>query len=497
MQPKKKKQSKEAIKRRVLHIVKQTINEFKMVRAGGKVLIGVSGGPDSMALLHILNELVPELSLKLAVAHLNHGLRVEAKDEAEFVTSICDGLGITCHVDSVDVNRYRHRHKLSVEDAGRQMRYAFFTSVMHKYSYDKIALGHHADDNAEQVLIFLLRGSGSVGFAGIPPVRDGKIIRPLLRLPREEITNYLTAFNIESVSDRSNQDVRFLRNRVRHRLIPYLQRSYNPQIIPALNRLSEILRDESHWMSEMATISYTQALLPSGNDQCRLSVLALSKLPKAARRLVIRKAISKLKGDLRQISFTHVEAVLHLIESNSMQSVVLLPGEWAVRRIGESLCIFAGGCRKGTAVEDRSAKRPTHQFCYRIKKSFLQQDEPLIIHISELNRRISFSVIENSADVTDLHKTGQEIAFFDMCSLDFPITLRNTEPGDRFSPFGLQGTQKIKKFFIDHKVPRHQRWNHPVLMSGERIIWLVGHRIAEGFKVRPSTSTILRVELAC
>ena len=497
MRPKKKNLSKKEIHRRVTNTVRQTINEFDMVRPGDRVLIGVSGGPDSMVLLHILKDLVPELSLTLAVAHLNHGLRDEAKDEAEFVKSVCDGLDIDCHADSVDVNRYRHRHRLSIEEAGRRMRYAFFNSVMKKYSYHKIALGHHADDNAEQVLLFLLRGSGSVGFAGIPPVRDGKVIRPLLRLPRKEILNYLTAFDIESVSDRSNQDVRFLRNRVRHQLIPHLQRSYNPQIISALNRLSEILRDESHWMSEMTAISYSKALLSRGMDQCRLSILALSKLPKAARRQVIRKAISELKGDLRRISFTHIEAVLQLIESNRLESVVLLPGGWAVRRIDQSLCIYPGGNRKSTAVEDRSDNWTSHQYCYHINKSLLLQDEPLIIHISELNRRVSLSVVENSAVPTDFHKTGQGIAFFDMNSLDFPLVLRNTQPGDRFTPFGLQGTQKIKKYFIDHKVARQQRWNCPVLISGDRIIWLVGHRIAEGFKVRSSTSKILRAELAC
>ena len=497
MRPKQKNLSKKEIHRSVLNTVKQTINEFNMVCPGESILIGVSGGPDSMVLLHTLNALAPEMSLKLAVAHLNHGLREEAKDEAEFVKSICDGLGINCHLDSVDVNRYRLRHRLSVEDAGRRMRYAFFTSVMHKHSYDKIALGHHADDNAEQVLIFLLRGSGSVGFAGIPPVRSGKVIRPLLRLPRKEILNYLTAFNIESVSDRSNQDLRFLRNRVRHQLIPYLQRSYNPRIIQALNRLSEILRDEGHWMSEMTAVSYSEALLTSENNQCRLSIYALSKLHKAARRQVIRKAISEIKGDLQRISFTHIEAVLQLIESNRLQSIVLLPGGWAVRRIDESLCVFPGGSRKCAALEDQSDKRSSHQYCYHINKSLLLQDEPLIIHISELNWRVSFSVVENSVDQTDLYKTGQVIAFFDMNSLDFPLILRNTQPGDRFTPFGLQGSQKIKKYFIDHKVARHQRWNCPVLISGERIIWLVGHRIAEGFKVRSSTSKILRAELAC
>jgi tRNA(Ile)-lysidine synthase len=488
--------SKREIRRRVLSTVTHTIIEFDMVRPGDRLLVGVSGGPDSIALIHILNDLVPQLSLKLAVAHLNHRLRDEADDEAAFVESICDGLGITCHSNSVDINRYRRCHKLSTEEAGRQMRYAFFTSVMEMYAYDKIALGHHADDNAEQVLMFLLRGSGSVGFAGIPPIRDGRIIRPLIRLSRKDILNYLRAFEIQSVSDRSNQDVRFLRNRIRQQLIPLLQRSYNPQIIPALNRLSEILRDENRWMLEMTVASYAEALRSRVDNQCQLSIHVLARLPKAARRQVLRKAISELKGDLRRISFTHVEAILQLIESNRPQSVVLLPGGWAVRRIDDSLCIIPRHHQK-RSVDGQLIGQPSHTYNYHITKPLLLNDSPFVVHMSGLDWRICFSVIKNPADLTDLHKTGQGIALFDIDSLYFPLILRNALPGDRFKPFGLHGSQKLKKYFIDHKVPHHQRWNCPVLISGEHIIWLVGHRIAEGYSIRSNTRTILRAELAC
>jgi tRNA(Ile)-lysidine synthase len=487
--------SKKEIYRRVLTSVKNTITEFEMTRSGDRVLIGVSGGPDSVALLHILNDLVPELFLKLAVAHLNHGLRQEADDEATFVASICDRLGVACHQKKEDVIGYRHRHKLSIEEAGRRMRYAFYTSVIEKYGYDKIALGHHADDNAEQVLMFLLRGCGSAGFAGIPPIRDGIIIRPLIRLQREDILLYLKALGLQSTSDRSNQDNRFLRNRVRHELIPLLQQSYNPQVIPALNRLSDILRDESHWMSEMTAVHFADALLPAGEGQCRLSARTLINLPKAACRQVIRKAICEVKGDLRRISFSHMEAVLHLIEFNRQRPVVALPGGIAVRRIDESICIFSDNRRK-SAGEGDSKEPPSNIFRYCVQGPISPQDCPVVVHIDEIDRQIIFSTLAGP-EMTDYHKTGQELAFFDMDSLTFPLIIRNVQPGDRFSPYGLHGSQKIKKYFIDHKVPRQWRWTCPVLTSGQKIIWLVGHRIAEDCKVTSSTRMILRAELAC
>jgi len=483
------------IRRRVLGSVRTTIAEFGMIRPGETVLIGVSGGPDSVALLHMLNELVPELSLKLAVAHLNHSLRKEADEEAAFVASICDRLGLACHISKVDVFGYRRRHKLSIEAAGRRMRYAFYKSVIEQYGYDKIALGHHADDNAELVLMFLLRGSGPVGFSGIPPVREETIIRPLIRLSRNDIEHYLEAVDLPSISDRSNQDNRFLRNRIRNELIPHLQRSYNPRIIPALNRLSDILRDESNWMAEVTATDYAQVLIAGGKGQCRLSAVSLMRLSTAARRRVIRKAISEVKGDLRRISFAHVEAILGLIASSSQRPVVALPEGLIVRRIDDSICIFADDRRKTARPGVFSEKSAPH-FRYRVQRPQSPQHLPIVILIEEIGWRITFAVMD-VAEVGAVHNTGQGVVFFDIDSLTFPLILRNVQPGDRFTPIGLNGSQKVKKFFIDHKVPQERRWECPVLISGEHIAWLVGHRIADGCKLTPDTQWVLRAELAC
>jgi tRNA(Ile)-lysidine synthase len=483
------------IGRRVLDSARKTITEFDMICPGDTVLIGVSGGPDSVALLNVMNQLVPELSLKLAAAHLNHGLRKEAAEEAAFVASICDSLGLTCHIGKEDVNRHRRRHKLSVEEAGRKLRYAFYKSLVTVHGYDKIALGHHADDNAELILMFMLRGCGPAGFSGIPPIRDGIIIRPLIRLTRKDILSYLEATELRSLSDRSNQDNRFLRNRIRNKLIPHLQKYYNPQIVPALNRLSDILREESTWMTGVTASHYNDVQRPEGKGQCQLSAVKLMRLPKAARRRVIRMAISEVKGDLRRITFAHVEAILRLIESKRQRPVVALPGGLAVRRIDENLCIFAGDQQKGTRA-GAFGERRSPSFLYRVERPQPPRYLPVVVHIEEIGWRITFALTK-VADLASVRRTGQGAALFDMSSLNFPLILRNAQPGDRFTPYGLQGSQKVKKYFIDHKVPRERRWECPVLVSGDRIAWLVGHRIADGCKVTPNTGWVLRAELAC
>jgi tRNA(Ile)-lysidine synthase len=483
------------IRRHVLASVRETIARFDMIHSGESVLLGVSGGPDSLALLHLIKELAPEFYLKLGVAHLNHGLRKEADAEAVFVTSICREMGVTCHVVKEDVNRHRRRHKVSAEEAGRQVRYTFYRSVAAQHGYDKIALGHHAGDNAELVLMFLLRGSGSGGFSGIPPVRDGMIIRPLIRLSRRDITDYLEAAEVRYMTDRSNQDNRHLRNRIRNDLIPLLQQSYNPRIIPALNRSADILRDEDHWMAAMTDSHFSEALVSFGKGECRLSVERMTSLPVGARRRVIRKAVAEVKGDLRRISFDHVEAVLRLIESHRPQHAVALPDGLSFRKSGDSLSLSETRRQAdGRPAAFGRIRRATYH--YRVNRPQSPLHAPVIVDLDEIGWRMTFAVVESGA-VGTVHKTGQTVAFFDMDSLVFPLELRNVQPGDRFTPYGCQGAQKVKKYFVDHKVSLGLRWECPVLISNGRIAWLAGHQIADACKVTPDTRWVLRAELAC
>lgn len=485
---------KSDIRRQVMASVRETISCFDMIHSGESVLLGVSGGPDSLALLHLFKELAPEFSLKLAVAHLNHGLRKEADAEADFVASICRDMGVVCHVVKKDVGLHRRYNKVSVEEAGRQVRYAFFRSIAAQNGYDKIALGHHAGDNAELLLMFLLRGSGLGGLSGIPPVRGEMIIRPLIRLSRKDIADYLAAAEVRYITDLSNQDNRHLRNRIRNKLIPLLQQSYNPRIITALNRSTEILRDEDHWMAAMTDSHFSEALVSMGEKECRLSAERLTSLPVAARRRVIRKAVAEVKGDLRRLTFDHVEAVLRLIETHRPQHAVALPGGLSFRKSGDNLGLSAVLRQAdGRPAACNRIPRPTYH--YRVSKPQSPPCAPVIIDLEEIGWRMTFSVIERALGA--VHKTGQAVALFDMDSLVFPLELRNVQPGDRFTPYGCQGTQKVKKYFVDHKVPRDRRWGCPVLISNGRIAWLVGHRIADTCKVTPDTRRILHAALAC
>ncbi|MGD8949521.1 MAG: tRNA lysidine(34) synthetase TilS [Desulfobacterales bacterium] len=483
---------KSRIRRRVLDTVKRTIAEYEMVVSGTALLVGVSGGPDSVALLHILQHLAPEYGLRLAVAHLNHGLRKEADDEAEFVATISAGLGLACHIKKDDVSRYRHRHRLSLEEAARLRRYAFYDDVATRHHFDKIALGHQADDNAELVLMFLIRGSGPAGFAGIPPVRAERIIRPLIRLSRRDILDYLKAVGLAYVTDRTNRDMRFLRNRIRGHLVPLLRRSYNPKISEALNRLADIQREEQAWIKEIADTLYRDARLTDDAHRRHLSIAQLVRQPKAAQRRIIRKAIIDIKGDLRRISFAHVGAAVDLLSVDRRDGMLDLPDGIVLERIGNVLRVSK---RSGPARPKPGAVEEIYPvtYCYGVKKP---NEVAVILTVEEIDYQVTFSTVAAGASA-NLRQTGQQVAFFDIDSLIFPLTLRNVRAGDRFRPFGLQGTQKIKKYFIDHKVPKEKRRACPVLLSGGCIIWLVGHRMAEDCRVTPATREILRAEITC
>ncbi len=289
----------------------------KFFSPGDSVLIGVSGGADSVALLHIMIRLAPKYSLRLGIAHINHSLRGEDSDKDEaFVSDLAQQSDLPCYIAREDVSGYQKTRKLSLEEAGRQIRYAFFEKIRSEHRFDKIALAHHADDNAELVLMYLLRGSGVSGLSGIPPQRSGNIVRPLLDISRCEILNFLNRHNMPYRTDDSNSDIRFLRNKIRHCLIPTLQ-EYNPNISEALNRLSAILRSEDEWMqSEIDTI-FDECVSEFQNNRILFDVSIFNHHHIAIRRRLVRRAILLLKGNTRRITFEHVESVLQLSENKS------------------------------------------------------------------------------------------------------------------------------------------------------------------------------------
>jgi len=458
-----------------------------MLKPKDSVVVGVSGGPDSVALLHILLKFAPRFSLRLGIAHLNHCLRqYESDKDAKFVESLAKAFDLPCYVQKRDVRRYQIENKLSLEEAARAVRYNFLNTIAKTNQYDKIALGHHADDNTEVVLMNLLRGSGKLGLAGIPPKRGDRIIRPMIYLNRTDIIEFLNQNKLKWVVDQSNTDTRHLRNRVRHDLIPMLKTAYNPNISDTLNRLSSIVRSEEEWIEDMVHPFFERTVLYFREHHIALSVPLLNEYHKALQRRILRVALAKTKGNLRRIEFANIDSAINLLVKKSSSGTIDLPDSIKIQKDRDTIHIYKEQSRNRDYRRTNDV-RDIFSFEYQIENF-----EP--VFIKEINAHIRFTEMRIE-DMPDYRSAGQHTNFFDKDALNFPMVLRNFRPGDSFKPLGMNGTQKLKKFFIDKKVPRSERIKCPILLSGGKLIWVVGHRIDESVKVTPTTKNVLKVEL--
>lgn len=458
-----------------------------MLKPKDSVVIGVSGGPDSVALLHILLAFTPRWSLRLGIAHLNHSLRkMDSDRDARFVESLAHQFGLPCYIQKKNICDYQTKNRLSLEEAARSVRYKFLNTIAQTHGFDRIALGHHSGDNAELVLMNLFRGSGTRGLSGIPPVRDYKIIRPLIQVSRFELIDFLTQNNLKYVSDASNTDTRYLRNRVRHHLIPLLKRDYNPKISGTLNRLASIIRSEEEWLEDVVAPFFESAVLHVTKDQISLSIPMVNRYHPALQRRIIRMAIEKIKGNLRRIRFVNIVSAMGLLGNGPAFANIDLPDGIRIQKNRNTLNIFR---EKNALWDPRLKPDPSGTLTFEYKIERLDS-----VFIKEIEAHIRFTEmgVEN---IPDDRCAGQFTIFFDKDTLRFPMILRNFRPGDAFKPLGAGGTQKLKKYFIDKKVPRNERVRCPILLSGGKIIWVAGHRMDESVKVRPSTRNVLKVEL--
>jgi tRNA(Ile)-lysidine synthase len=463
-----------------------------MLAPGDAVLVAVSGGPDSVALLHLLLDLAPDMQLRLGMAHLNHGLRgADSDSDAEFVRSLADRLNLPFFGRKADVEGFQKANRLSLEDASRRVRYAFFTETADANRYGKIALGHHGDDNAELVLLNLLRGSGPQGLSGIPPVREGRFIRPLIDLTRDQIETFLQDRSIPYILDASNQDLRHRRNRIRHRLLPLIRQDYNPEISHTLSRLAAIMREENQWIDDLTDSALVTCVIEDEADRLVLSNEKLRQLELPLARRVLRKALLRVKGSLRRIRFSHIESILDLMGKDSTPisppKQVHLPDRiWIV--IHPDRLIIR---RSANSLRSRGVLSPSHDplFRYTVSEPTAGSEIP----IPEIGGKLRFTLLPGPG--LPKEATAPTVACFDLERLRFPLSIRSPLPGDRFSPLGMTGSQKLKDFFINQKVPPGERDRCPLLITDGIIIWIAGHRTAEFAKVTRKTQKVLKVEL--
>ena len=475
----------------LVRAVEQTLLEYLMVQPGDRVLVGFSGGPDSTATLLCLHDLAAKHALVLGAAHLNHALRgARAEADARHAAETAAALGIPCIVETHSVMAFREAHRMSIEEAAREVRYRFLTRTALAGGYTRIALGHHRDDDAESVLMRLLRGSGPLGLAGIAPLRrlPGSpltVIRPLIRVPRSAIMAFLRRCQAAFVQDESNADVSLLRNRIRHELLPLLARDYNPALSEGLSRLARLLRDEEDWLEEVARESLTSLTLADHGTLLVLDRRRLTAGPPALQRRVLRAAVARCKGSLRRVGFAPLEAARELAVRGPHQGSCHLPDGLVVRGRGHRLEVQRLSRNRGGRRSGRVAL-PTEFTCQ------VPAMGSYAIHPSGLT--MTFSQPASGPD-KPVHQTGQKTAFFDMDQLRFPLLVRNFRPGDRMAPLGLNGTQKVKKVFIDRKIPREDRPRYPLLLCGDQILWIVGLRQSDMAKIGSHTRHWLKVEV--
>ncbi len=462
----------------ILKQVADTIAKYRMFAPGDRVLVGVSGGPDSVALLHLLDALAPAYHLQLGVAHLNHGLRSPAADiEAAHVAQLAENLDLAFHVKQIHLDPQQG----ALEDRARQARYRFFNEVADRRGYTKIALGHQADDNAESVLLHLIRGSGLRGLSGIPPVRSPRVVRPLINIHRAEIMTYLKRRHLPYMLDDSNTDLRFDRNRIRHQLLPLLQRDYNPNITATLHRTAGICRDEDQWLDRHLQPVVDKMTTDSTPGSLVLNLDQLTGQPHVLKRRLIRSALRQWRGHLKRITALHVEAMIDLIASDRSGGHLNLPGGLTARRDLHRLQFSV--LKNGRKLPSP----PAASFHYALHAA---EALPARLIIPEAGVSLDFTT-GPPPKTKDFSCLDNSMAWFDLDRLGFPLVFRSRSPGDRLAPLGTQGTQKLKKLFIDFKIPRGRRSRIPILANADTIYWVTGLRRGKAALIDETTTHAL------
>ena len=452
--------------------IRSTIDRYRMIMPGDKIIVAVSGGPDSICLLDILNLLSKKLDLSLVAAHYDHGLR---KGEDEIETKLAKNIAASIDIPyEVEKAPEGLKDSPSLEELARVARYNFLEKIRIKHGAQKIATGHTLNDQTETILMRFLRGSGLSGLAGIPPVRDNIIIRPLIEITRNEILDYLKVRGLPFAVDSSNNNRKHLRNRIRLELMPSLM-EYQPRLLEHLGIFSNIVRDEDAFMESMASEWIQRELKKTDHETISVGISSVQQLADPLKNRVIRNLIKQVRGDVYPLEFDHINSVTRLLNSEHPQCSVDLPHGITVKKSYTSISFSL------KSYEDRNG------FCYPLKGT----GQYLLDAIGQ-----GLTLEEMDTNV-DLHTEGDpSTAHLDADKLDFPLLARNFRPGDRFIPLGMKGHKKLKNFFIDLKVPTEKRASTPILISGDQIVWVCGYRIDERFKVTAETKKIIRATLS-
>jgi len=452
--------------------VRTAILDHDLLPAGTAVVAAVSGGADSVALLHILAGLAPGMGFDLAVAHLDHRLRGERSErDAAFVEALAARLALPFVAGRADVRARARRNGISLEMAAREARYAFLGRVCRETGATHVATGHTADDQAETVLLKLLRGAGMTGLSGMPCKvrrRSVTVVRPLMDVTRSQIVDYLQRRRLAWVEDETNRSPAFLRNRVRHEVLPLLAHRLNPQVREILRRTADVLRADSAWLDELASGILEECVAvegTKGESKPVLDVGRLQRYPLAAQRRVLRHWLQRCGVPVEEVGYAAVLRLESLIRATRGTRSVPLAAGWAVHREYAHLVVARG-------AESAPAYR-------------LNVPLPGEIVVEPYGLRIT-AAIDRGVTPRERGKPGAlptETLLSRRAVGRRKLVVRSWRPGDRIRLPGVEGRRKLQDVFVDTKTPRRRRSSLPVLECGREIVWLPGYRVAEGWQV--------------
>lgn len=477
--------------------VRATIEEYGLLIPGDCVILGVSGGPDSLCLLHALRELASAYRVTLHAAHLHHGIRgQEADDDARYVAELCAAWGVPCTVEQADVPALARASGLALEEAARQARYAFLARQARNLGGRSVAVAHHADDQVETVLMHLLRGAGLAGLRGMRPLlwldelRLGdedisrgrvRLLRPLLYVTRAQIEEYCREHGLQPRFDRSNLDCTYFRNRLRHELIPLLE-TYNPNLREVLRHTAEAIAGDYDLLRAQLEATWPNVVRAESRDAIVYDLAALRALPPGLQRSVLREGIHRLRRALRNINWVHVDQALAIVRRGNAGMRATLP---------QGLMLTLGYAEATLASEGYRA--PIGEERPRLAAERIAVPLEGRLQLPQSAWSVTTRIVPREALPADWERNPDRyVAYLDAERVRAPLALRTRREGDWFHPLGLSNRrQKLRNFFINSKIPQAERDSVPLLVCGEEIAWVVGWRLDARYAVTPDTRWVL------
>ncbi|MDB0440431.1 tRNA lysidine(34) synthetase TilS [Clostridioides difficile] len=452
--------------------VLSTINKHNLIQKGDKIVLGLSGGPDSVCLLHVLNRLKKDFNIEIYAAHLNHQIRgIEAQKDALYVSKLCEDMGIVFFVKSINVPKYCENEGLSLEEGARKLRYEMFYEIKDKIKANKIAIGHNLNDQAETVMMRIMRGTGLKGLKGIDYIRDNCIIRPILDVERIDIEEYCKAYNLNPRIDKTNLENIYTRNKIRLDLLPYMKDNFNSNVIESIVRMSNSLKSDNDYIEKEAEAKFREVSNIKEKSFVEINLEDFVCLHDAIKVRVLRNSIKHILGDTNFVDQRHIEDIMSLESDSKVNKMITLPRNIFVYRKKDSIILT----NEEIVTEEI-------EFYYNIPSNGF-------IKIKELKQIIETQVM--SIDRYKSMKLDNSSKGFDFNKVKGGIVIRSRRQGDKIKL--AVGSKKVKDLFIDLKIPREERCKIPIITDSEGIICVGDYKISENYKIDESTKEVLKI----